>query len=129
MAIEIHDARAIGKLRVATAAASETLALVGARIRAGISTADIDAWVREDTKARNGTPSQLGYHGFSAAVHGDTSATFIVGGEHAASREANHVVDVARRCHHGRRVSVRAQFRMRGTSSTCRVGRLQSQPG
>lgn len=68
MAIELHDARAIGKLRTAAAAASETLALVGARISAGISTADIDAWVREDTKARNGTPSQRGYHGFPAAV-------------------------------------------------------------
>jgi methionyl aminopeptidase len=30
--------------------------------------------------------------------HGDTSATFIVGGVEAASREARHVVDVARRC-------------------------------
>jgi len=134
MGIEIHDARAIGKLRVAAAAAAETLALVGSRIRAGISTAHIDAWVREDTARRSGTPSQLGYHGFPAAVctsrnqvvchgipsrgevlalgdivnvdvttcvggyHGDTSATFVVGGEASASREALHVVDVARRC-------------------------------
>jgi methionyl aminopeptidase len=29
--------------------------------------------------------------------HGDTSATFVVGGEASASREALHVVDVARR--------------------------------
>lgn len=68
MAIEIHDARAVGKLRAASRAAAETLALVGARIAAGISTAQIDAWVREDTAARNGKPSQLGYHGFPAAV-------------------------------------------------------------
>lgn len=133
MAIEIHDARAIERLRVAAAAAAGTLALVGSRLRAGISTAVIDAWVREDTARRKGTPSQLGYHGFPAAVctsrnevvchgipshaellapgdivnvdvttciggyHGDTSATFVVGGEGAASREALHVVDVARR--------------------------------
>jgi methionyl aminopeptidase len=134
MAIEIHDERAAAKLRLAGASAAATLALVGSRIRAGISTAVIDAWVREDTARRKGTPSQLGYHGFPAAVctsrnavvchgipshdevlepgdiinvdvttglggyHGDTSATFVIGGEVAASREALHVVDVARRC-------------------------------
>jgi len=134
MAIELHDARAVARLRVAGAAAAATLALIGSRIRAGISTAVIDAWVREDTARQKGTPSQLGYHGFPAAVctsrnevvchgipshgevlvagdivnvdvttgvdgyHGDTSATFVVGGEPSASREALHVVDVARRC-------------------------------
>jgi methionyl aminopeptidase len=133
MAIEIYDGRAIERLRVAGAAAAGTLALVGSRLRAGISTAVIDAWVREDTASRKGTPSQLGYQGFPAAVctsrnevvchgipshaellalgdivnvdvttcvggyHGDTSATFVVGGAGAASREALHVVDVARR--------------------------------
>ncbi len=134
MAIELHDAHAIAKLRVAGAAAARTLAEIGSRIRPGISTAVIDAWVREDTSRRGGSPSQLGYHGFPAAVctsrnevvchgipshddvllagdivnvdvttdvngyHGDTSATFIVGGEATASPEALHVVDVARRC-------------------------------
>jgi methionyl aminopeptidase len=134
MAIEIHDARAIAKLRDAGRAAAETLALVGSRITAGISTAQIDAWVREDTARRGALPSQLGYEGFPAAVctsrnavvchgipsrsvlladgdilnidvtsnlggyHGDTSATFIVGGAARASRDALHVVDVARRC-------------------------------
>jgi methionyl aminopeptidase len=33
-----------------------------------MTTADIDALVREDSKKRGGTPSQLGYHGFPAAV-------------------------------------------------------------
>jgi methionyl aminopeptidase len=128
MAIEIHDARAIERLRAAGRVAAETLAFVGSRVRAGLSTAQIDAWVREDT------PSQLGYEGFPAAVctsrndvvchgipsqavllapgdivnvdvttnlagyHGDTSATFMVGGAEAASLEARHLVDVARRC-------------------------------
>ncbi|MBX3189475.1 MAG: type I methionyl aminopeptidase [Labilithrix sp.] len=68
MAIEIHDARAVARLRVAGRAAAETLAHVGARIRAGVSTAMIDAWVREDTARRGGKPSQLGYNGFPAAV-------------------------------------------------------------
>ncbi len=68
MAIEIHDARAIGKLRAAGRAAASTLAVVGSRIAAGITTAQIERWVREDTALRRGKPSQLGYHGFPAAV-------------------------------------------------------------
>jgi methionine aminopeptidase len=68
MAIEIHDARAIAKLRAAGRVAAETLALIGTRITKGISTAQIDTWVREDTKSRGALPSQLGYHGFPAAV-------------------------------------------------------------
>jgi methionyl aminopeptidase len=68
VAIEIHDARAIARLRSAGRAAAETLALVGSRIAEGVSTADIEAWVREETKRQGGKPSQLGYHGFPAAV-------------------------------------------------------------
>jgi methionyl aminopeptidase len=56
------------KLRRAARAAAETLAFVGAKIRPGITTADIDRWVREDTARRGGKPSQLGYKGFPAAV-------------------------------------------------------------
>jgi methionyl aminopeptidase len=41
---------------------------VGKRLRPGISTADIDGWVREHTAQLGGTPSQLGYDGFPAAV-------------------------------------------------------------
>ena len=68
MAIEIHDAGAIARLRAAGRAAAETLARVGARIAEGVSTQDIDTWVREDTARRGGRPSQLGYQGFPAAV-------------------------------------------------------------
>lgn len=55
-------------MRRAGQVAAQTLAAVTARIRPGISTATIDAWVREDTAARGARPSQLGYKGFSAAV-------------------------------------------------------------
>ncbi|MDB4944856.1 MAG: Map [Labilithrix sp.] len=68
MAIEIHDVRAIARLRKAGEVAAATLAYVGQRLHEGVSTATIDAWVREDTKRRGGTPSQLGYKGFPAAV-------------------------------------------------------------
>ena len=60
--------REIDLMRAAGEAARATLAAVAARLGAGISTADIDAWVREDTALRGGRPSQLGYHGFTGAV-------------------------------------------------------------
>lgn len=55
-------------MRRAGRAAAATLRAVGARLRAGVSTADIDRLVREDTARQGGRPSQLGYRGFPAAV-------------------------------------------------------------
>jgi methionyl aminopeptidase len=66
--IEVFGPREVARLRRAGEAARDTLAHVGERLRAGVTTADVDAWVREDTRKRGGTPSQLGYHGFPAAV-------------------------------------------------------------
>lgn len=56
------------RLRRAGRAAAQTLAAIASRLRPGLSTQQIDAWVREDTARRGGAPSQLGYHGFPAAV-------------------------------------------------------------
>jgi len=134
MAVEILSASEIERMRAAGKVAAQTLAFIGTKIRGGMSTAEIDRLVREDTARRGGKPSQLGYKGFPAAVctsknnvvchgipspkdilrdgdivnvdvttmydgyHGDTSATFIVGGREAASAEAARLVDVARRC-------------------------------
>jgi methionyl aminopeptidase len=66
--VEIKSAREIEAMRRAGQLARETLEYVGSKIAPNISTADIDAWVREDTRRRGGTPSQLGYKGFPAAV-------------------------------------------------------------
>ena len=68
MGIVIHGTRQIEAMRKAGRAAAGTLARVGRRLAPGVTTADIDAWVREDTRRRGGTPSQLGYNGFPAAV-------------------------------------------------------------
>lgn len=68
MGIEILTAAEIARMERAGRAAAETLALIGARLRPGVSTADIDRWVREDTARRGGRPSQLGYKGFPSAV-------------------------------------------------------------
>ncbi len=68
MAIVIHGESEIAKMRVAGKIAANTLAYVGGKIRAGVTTKDIDDWVREDTKRVGAEPSQLGYKGFPAAV-------------------------------------------------------------
>jgi methionyl aminopeptidase len=66
--IAILSASEIDRMRRAGQAAARTLAFVGLELRPGMSTADIDRLVREDTARRGGRPSQLGYHGFPAAV-------------------------------------------------------------
>jgi methionyl aminopeptidase len=68
MGIEILTPAEIVKMRHAGRVAAQTLAFVGERIRPGITTGEIERWVREDTARRGGTPSQLGYNGFPAAV-------------------------------------------------------------
>ena len=68
MAIVIHGADEIAKMRVAGKVAAGTLAYVASKIRAGVTTKQIDDWVREDTARRGALPSQLGYKGFPAAV-------------------------------------------------------------
>jgi methionyl aminopeptidase len=68
MTVEIYGPREIAALRRAGEAAAATLAFVEERLRPGITTADIDRWVREHTRQLGGTPSQLGYDGFPAAV-------------------------------------------------------------
>jgi methionyl aminopeptidase len=68
MRIEILTPAEIVKMHRAGRAAAQTLAHVAERIRPGITTGDIDRWVREDTARRGGKPSQLGYQGFPAAV-------------------------------------------------------------
>jgi methionyl aminopeptidase len=66
--IEIFGPPETERLRRAGRAAAATLAFVGERLRPGISTAQIDQWVREHTRTLGGHPSQLGYKGFPAAV-------------------------------------------------------------
>jgi methionyl aminopeptidase len=68
MSVEILGVAEIASLRRAGAAAAATLAFVGRRLRAGVTTAAIDGWVREHTAELGGKASQLGYNGFPAAV-------------------------------------------------------------
>jgi len=68
MGIDILGPAEVEAMRRAGRAAAATLAAIAARVAPGISTGDIDDWVREDTRRRGGRPSQLGFHGFPAAV-------------------------------------------------------------
>lgn len=61
MSIEIFGPESHPALRRAGRVAAATLQHVVGRLRAGVSGAQIDAWVREDTRRRGGRPSQLGY--------------------------------------------------------------------
>ena len=68
MAIVIHGPQEVDSMRRAGRVAAATLEHVAQRLRAGITTQDIDDWVRRDTARRRARPSQLGFHGFPAAV-------------------------------------------------------------
>ena len=68
MGIDIFGGASLLGMRRAGAAAARTLAHVGARLCAGMSTAEIDILVRKHTQKLGGVPSQLGYQGFPAAL-------------------------------------------------------------
>lgn len=58
----------VAAMRNAGQVAAATLEFVCSQLRAGMNTLDIDRLVRADTAGRGAVPSQLGYHGFPAAV-------------------------------------------------------------
>src|ERR1700733_4998700 len=68
MSVEIKSAREIEGLRVACTMAAETLVLVGERLRAGMTTEEINTIVHEDTIRRDAYPAPLNYHGFPKSV-------------------------------------------------------------
>jgi len=68
MGFERLGPRQIAAMRAAGRVAAQTLATIGAALLPGMTTQEIDRLVREDTARRGARPSQLGYHGFPAAV-------------------------------------------------------------
>jgi len=68
MSVEIKSPREVEGLRVACQMAAETLVLVGERIRAGMTTEEINTIVHEDTVRRDAYPAPLNYHGFPKSV-------------------------------------------------------------
>ncbi len=68
MAIDIKTPKEIEAMRVACQMAAETLLLVGEKLRAGMTTGEIDAIVHEDTIRRGARPAPLNYRGFPKSV-------------------------------------------------------------
>jgi len=68
MAIDIKSPKEIEQMREAGRMAAETLVLVGEKLRAGMTTEDINTIVHEDTLRRNAVPAPLNYRGFPKSV-------------------------------------------------------------
>ncbi len=68
MAIEIKSPKEIETMREACRMAAETLLLVGEKIRAGMTTEEINTIVHEDTLRRGARPAPLNYKGFPKSV-------------------------------------------------------------
>jgi methionyl aminopeptidase len=66
--IDIKSPREIEAMRAAGAMAAETLLLVGEKIRAGMTTEEINQLVHEDTVRRGAKPAPLNYRGFPKSV-------------------------------------------------------------
>lgn len=67
--VELKSPKEIEGIRVSCQMAAETLLLVGEKLRAGMTTDEIDKIVHEDTIRRDGAvPSPLNYKGFPKSV-------------------------------------------------------------
>ncbi len=66
--IPIKTAAEIAGVRAAGRLTARLLDLVAGRIRAGITTEEIDGWVHEETIAAGAVPAPLGYRGFPRSI-------------------------------------------------------------
>jgi len=66
--VELKSQKEIEGIRVSCQMAAETLLLVGEKLRAGMTTDEIDKIVHEDTIRRGAYPSPLNYKGFPKSV-------------------------------------------------------------
>jgi methionyl aminopeptidase len=66
--VELKSPKEIDAIRASSQMAAETLLLVGEKLRAGMTTDEIDHIVHEDTIRRGAYPSPLNYKGFPKSV-------------------------------------------------------------
>ncbi|HEU5043891.1 MAG TPA: type I methionyl aminopeptidase [Nocardioidaceae bacterium] len=66
--IEIKTPEQVDKMRAAGLVVGETLELLRGAVRAGMTTADLDAVAEENIRANGAVPSFKGYHGFPASI-------------------------------------------------------------
>ena len=90
MAIDIKSPKEIDLMRAVSRLAADTLLLVGDKIRAGMTTNEIDRIVHEDTLRQGARPAPLNYKGFPKSVctsvndvvcHGIPDATVLKNGD------------------------------------------------
>jgi methionyl aminopeptidase len=67
-AIQIKTPEQFALMREAGLVVARTLAAVAAEVRAGVSTAELDALAARQIRAAGATPSFLGYHGYPATI-------------------------------------------------------------
>ena len=68
MAIDIKSPKEVEAMQAACQMAADTLLLVGEKLRAGMTTEDINTLVHEDTLKKGGRPAPLNYRGFPKSV-------------------------------------------------------------
>lgn len=66
--LDVKTPDQIRKMRVAGVVVGETLELIAGQARAGITTGDLDRAAEDFIRSKGGTPSFLGYHGFTGSV-------------------------------------------------------------
>jgi methionyl aminopeptidase len=66
--IEIKTPEQVDKMRAAGLVVGETLELLRGSVRAGMTTAELDAVAEENIRANGAVPSFKGYHGFPASI-------------------------------------------------------------
>ncbi|MEA3076575.1 MAG: methionyl aminopeptidase [Actinomycetota bacterium] len=64
----VQPADVIERMRVAGRVAAEVLALVGAAVRPGVTTEELDVLAHEECVRRGAYPSPLNYHGYPKAI-------------------------------------------------------------
>jgi len=101
VAIDIKSPKEIDQMRTVCRLAAETLLLVGDKICAGMTTADIDRLVHDDTLRQGARPAPLNYKGFPKSVctsvnevvcHGIPDATVLENGD-IVNVDITHVYD------------------------------------
>ena len=66
--LEVKTPEQVGLMRRAGLVVGRTLELLAGQVRAGVSTAELDAIAEDSIRSAGATPSFLGYHGFPASI-------------------------------------------------------------
>lgn len=66
--IRLKNEKQLGKIRESCRLLAETLEKLRPRVKAGVSTKELDHWARNEIESLGGRPAFLGYHGFPGAL-------------------------------------------------------------